>query len=176
MFAGSNPAALTNFSRTGGQTGKGAGLRNRRLRVRIPLCVPIPFLGTNANRSSKQSFELLLAGSSPVVPSNIDLAFVEQNSAQLGSGHLSSHASNAGRGASMQMAPHIFAGIAKRSRLRSAKPISPVRIRMPAPISRVSRGSLGSRGSPELLDFLDFPDFQDFYVVRSSIGRALHCE
>ncbi len=42
---------------------------------------------------------------------HIVLAFVEQISAQLGSGHLSTHASNAGRGASMQMAPHKFSRV-----------------------------------------------------------------
>ena len=57
------------FFRTRGQIGKGAGLRNRILKVRILPRAPT-LSGDECKTSSKQPFKLLIAGSSPVVPSN----------------------------------------------------------------------------------------------------------
>ena len=62
------PLSAFHSSCTRGQIGKGAGLRNRILKVRVLPRVPT-FSGDECKTSSKQPFKLFLAGSSPVVPS-----------------------------------------------------------------------------------------------------------
>lgn len=112
------------FFCTRGQIGKGAGLRNRLLKVRIlPRAPTLP--GDECKTSSKQPFKLFLAGSSPVVPSISISRMSNKGPCPWPSRFRASLVARFIRrtGSRMQLAPCKLAGVAKRPKAADCRSV-----------------------------------------------------